>query len=81
MLNLTCKKEQKQKKNKGKNEKSLYKLINNAVHGKAMGNVRNKIDVRLINNVNGHKNRGICHKKIRYLYIRFDESIVVRFPL
>ena len=34
-------------KNGGKDGKGLYKLMNNTVHGKTMGNMRNRIDVRL----------------------------------
>ena len=33
-----------------KNGKALYKLMSNAVYGKIMANVKNRIDVRLLNN-------------------------------
>ena len=33
-----------------KNGKALYKLMSNAVYGKIMRNVKNRIDVRLLNN-------------------------------
>ena len=32
------------------NGKGLYKLLNNAIYGKAMENLRNRVDVRLLNN-------------------------------
>ena len=38
------------KKNGDKDWKALCKLMNNAVHDKTMGNVRNIIDVRFVNN-------------------------------
>ena len=33
-----------------KDGKALYKLMSNAVYGKIMANVKNRIDVRLLNN-------------------------------
>ena len=50
MLNSTHKKEQKQKKSGNKDRKALYKLMSNAVYGKTMKNVRNRIDVKLLSN-------------------------------
>ena len=51
-------KKEKQKKeaerNGDKDGKALYKLMNIDVYGKAMVNVRNKIDVRLTSNKNGY---------------------------
>ena len=37
-------------KNGGKDEKALYKLMNNAVYGKAIENLRNRIDVKILSN-------------------------------
>ena len=37
-------------KNKDKDGKALQKLMNNAIYGKTMGNFRNRIDLKLLNN-------------------------------
>ena len=39
-----------EKKNRDKDGKVLYKLMNNSVYGKTMGNLRNRIDARLVSN-------------------------------
>ena len=50
MLNSTHKKEQKQKKNGDKDEKALYKLMDNAIYGVTAENLRNRIHVELVSN-------------------------------
>ena len=39
-----------QKKNGGKDGKTFYKLMSNAVYDKVMKNLKNRVDVRLVNN-------------------------------
>ena len=74
MLSSMHKKEQKQNKNNDKDEKGLYKLMNNAVYGKAMENLRNRIDVKLVNN---EKDYLKCLSKPNYmLHKTFDNNLV-----
>ena len=57
------------RKNGDKNRKALYKLINNAFHGKTMENIRNKTDLKFVSNkkvkriiCSGHQNQAKCPK-------------------
>ena len=52
-MNLTYKKKKKKieaRKSNGKYGKALCKLMKNAIYGKAMEKVRNRVDVKLVNN-------------------------------
>ena len=75
MLNLTHKKEKTQKNLRTNMEKRLYKLINNAIYGKTMESLRNRIDVKLVNN---EKDYLKCTSKSRYMsHKMFDNNLVV----
>ena len=75
MLNLTHKKEKTQKNLRTNMEKRLYKLINNAIYGKTMESLRNRIDVKLVNN---EKDYLKCTSKSSYMsHKMFDNNLVV----
>ena len=59
MSNLIHKKSIKAEKNREKDGKALYKVMNNVLYGKTTENLRNRIDVGLVSN-----KKATCHKKI-----------------
>ena len=61
---------------KGKNdfEKDFFKLMNNSVFGKTMANIRNRVDVRLVNNQD--KAQKLISKPNLKHWARFDENLI-----
>ena len=59
-------------KNNDKDGKALHKLMNNAIYGKTMGNLRNRIDVNLVN-----YEKVKCTSKLSYMSDKiFDNNLV-----
>ena len=64
----------KAEKNGGKGGKALCRLTNNAVYGKTRENLRNRIDVKLVNNKKGYLK---CASKPSYMSRKiFDNNLV-----
>ena len=61
-------------KNNGKDRKALYKLMNNAICGKTMENLRNRTDVKLVNN---EKDYLKCTSKPSYTLHKIIENDLV----
>ena len=61
---------------KGKNdfEKDFFKLMNNSVFDKTMENIRNRVDVRLVNHQN--KAKKLISKPNLKHWTRFDENLI-----
>ena len=61
-------------KNNDKDGKALYKLMNSAIYGKTMENIRNRIDVKLVNNKKYYLK---CTLKPSYISHKiFDNNLV-----
>ena len=67
-------KKNRSRKNNDKGGKTLYKLIKNAIYGKTMEYLRNRINVKLVNN---EKNYLKCTSKPSYMLHKiFDNNLV-----
>ena len=73
-IEFNTQKRREAEKNREKDENALYKLMNNAGYGKTMRNLRNRIDVRLVNN---EKDYLRCLSKPKLFVARkFDNNLV-----
>ena len=62
------------KNNNGKDVKALHKLVNNAIYGKAMENLRYRINVKLANKEKDYLN---CSSKPSYMSHKiFNNNLV-----
>ena len=49
-IEFNTQKKNSSRKNKYKDGKALYKLMNNAIYGRTIENIRNRISLKLVNN-------------------------------
>ena len=74
MLNSAHEKNRSKKKNDDKDGKALYKLMNNAVFGKTMKNLRNRIDIKLVSNKKDYLK---CTSKRNYVSLKICDNDLV----
>lgn len=68
---------QERAKSKNDFEKNLYKLMNNAIFGKTMENIRNRVDIKLINKWEGRYGMQILVSKPNFKRnVIFNENLV-----
>ena len=73
MSSTHTKKAEAEKKN-DKDRKTLYKLMNNNIYGKTLENVRNRVDVKVVNNKKGYLK---CTSKSSYMSHKIVDNNLV----
>ena len=78
-IEFNSQKKNRSRKNNGKDGKALHKLINNAIYGKAIENLRNRINVKLGSNEkdiwNVNQNQALCRTKyLTIIYWRYVKA-------